>query len=70
VWQCDTDDGRFRLHWWTAQAHSDQLALDPGEASEARWVNAEQFARLEPTFDRHREFFFEVLPALDEKSAP
>jgi 8-oxo-dGTP diphosphatase len=65
VWECDTDDGQFRLYWWTAEPLSEALRLEPGEASEARWVDADAFARLQPTFERHRHFFASVLSALD-----
>lgn len=64
VWECDTDDGSFRLHWWTAPAETGDLRLDPGEASAARWVAAAEFHTLTPTFDGDIPFFEKVLPTL------
>lgn len=64
VWECLTDDGEFLLHWWTADVDSGQLTLDQGEVSDARWVSAEEFMTLAPTFDGDRDFFERVLPSL------
>lgn len=64
VWQCDTHDGSYRLHWWTAEVLGGELALDPGEVADARWVSPHEFGLLEPTFDDDRRFFREILPAL------
>jgi 8-oxo-dGTP diphosphatase len=62
VWQCDTDDGAYVLHWWTAEVSpDDELKVDPGEVAEARWVTAEEYFQLEPTFAGDREFFARVL---------
>ena len=43
VWECPSDDGLFRLHWWTVDTDSAELELDPGEVSEARWVTPAEF---------------------------
>lgn len=64
VWECDTDDGAFRLHWWTAQLLGGELSLDPVEVSEARWLSPGEYERLAPTFAGDHEFFDRVLPAL------
>lgn len=64
VWECDTDDGGFLLHWWTAEADQGPLVLDPDEVSEARWVTVEEFLALEPTFAGDRDFFVRVFPRL------
>ncbi|MEQ7123765.1 NUDIX domain-containing protein [Actinopolymorpha sp. B11F2] len=65
VWECDTDDGQYVLHWWTAEiASSDEMSLDAGEVGEARWVTANEYFRLEPTFDGDHAFFAHVLPRL------
>lgn len=65
VWECDTDDGKYVLHWWTAEiASSGMLTLHPGEVAEARWVTAEEYLQLEPTFDGDHAFFTDVLPAI------
>lgn len=58
VWECDTDDGRYVLHWWTAEpADSAELVLDPTEVAAARWVTPAEFLQLEPTFEGDRSFF-------------
>lgn len=58
VWECDTDDGRYVLHWWTAEpADSAEMELDPSEVAAARWVTPAEFLQLEPTFEGDRYFF-------------
>jgi 8-oxo-dGTP pyrophosphatase MutT (NUDIX family) len=64
VWESETDDGRFRLHWWTARADTGELVPDPGEVGEARWVSPEEFLTLDPVFEGDREFFERILPRL------
>jgi 8-oxo-dGTP pyrophosphatase MutT (NUDIX family) len=64
VWECDTHDGAFRLHWWTARLGDGELRPDPGEVAEARWVRPGEFGRLSPTFPGDHEFFDLVLPTL------
>ncbi len=65
VWECETDDGVFLLHWWAVEVTGGELKLEPREASEARWVDTPEFLELEPTFAGDREFFQRVLPNLD-----
>jgi 8-oxo-dGTP pyrophosphatase MutT (NUDIX family) len=64
VWECDTDDGEYRLYWWTAEVVSGELTLDAGEVSDARWVAPSEFSQLKPTFVGDREFFEKVFPTL------
>lgn len=64
VWECQSDDGEFRLHWWTVDAEPVELELNPAEVSEARWVTPYEFLELEPTFAGDREFFMNVLPGI------
>lgn len=64
VWESETDDGRFRLHWWTANAETGDVVPDPGEVAEARWVTPEEFLSLDPVFEGDREFFERILPTL------
>jgi 8-oxo-dGTP diphosphatase len=64
VWECDTEDGSYRLHWWTAEVTGGALSLDPGEVSDARWVRPHEFDTLAPTFADDRRFFREILPTL------
>jgi 8-oxo-dGTP diphosphatase len=61
VWESRTDDGSFLLHWWLVEEDGVPLTLDPGEVSQAVWVNTEEFLRLDPTFRGGREFFRTVL---------
>ena len=64
VWESETDDRRFRLHWWTAQADTGEVVPDPGEVAETRWVTPQEFLALDPVFDGDREFFERILPEL------
>jgi 8-oxo-dGTP diphosphatase len=65
VWQSETDDGVFRLHWWTAtETGNGTIVPDPGEVSEVRWVTPAEFLTMTPLFDADREFFAQVLPGL------
>jgi 8-oxo-dGTP pyrophosphatase MutT (NUDIX family) len=63
VWECDTDDGGFRLHWWTARAAGDPVP-EPAEVAELRWLPPGEFRLLSPTFAGDHEFFERVLPTL------
>jgi 8-oxo-dGTP pyrophosphatase MutT (NUDIX family) len=65
VWECPTDDGRYRLHWWTAEITGGALAPDGVEVEDARWVTPEEFAELAPTFAADHEFVERILPTLD-----
>ncbi len=65
VWECPTDDGAWRLHWWTATITGNELVPDKNEVAEARWVPRAEFLKLKPTFAGDREFFERVLPTLD-----
>ncbi|HEV3472037.1 MAG TPA: NUDIX domain-containing protein, partial [Actinomycetota bacterium] len=68
VWESPTDDGEWKLLWWTAEVSPGELRLDQQEVAEARWVTPEEFLHLEPTFEGDREFFERVLPTLDAPS--
>ncbi len=64
VWECYTDDGQVRLHWWLARVRSTRLHLAPGEVDESRWVTPEEFIQLTPRFSAHDHFVAEILPGL------
>ncbi|KUJ58798.1 DNA mismatch repair protein MutT [Streptomyces sp. NRRL F-5122] len=64
VWESETDDGVFRLHWWTAAVGTDEVVADPGEVAEARWVTVEEYLAMDLIFDGDREFFERILPGL------
>ncbi|MFE7274669.1 NUDIX domain-containing protein [Streptomyces sp. NPDC057623] len=64
VWESETDDGTFRLHWWTANSETGDVVPDPDEVGEARWVTPEEFLSLDPVFEGDREFFERILPGL------
>jgi 8-oxo-dGTP diphosphatase len=66
VWQSDTDDGRYRLHWWEVIAIDAHAALRPDstEVAETRWASAADWQALQPTFPQHRPFFEQILPRL------
>lgn len=64
VWESETDDRRFRLHWWTADVREGEVVMQPGEVSDTRWVTVGEFLALEPTFAGDREFFERVLPEI------
>lgn len=64
VWESQTDDGMFRLHWWTADAEAGEFVMHPGEVSDARWVTPSEFSQPQPVFAAARVFFDRVLPQL------
>jgi 8-oxo-dGTP diphosphatase len=64
AWTSITDDGRFRLLWWLAEADSGQIAPDPREVAEWRWIEPAEFDAIQPVFEAHRTFFESVLPKL------
>jgi 8-oxo-dGTP pyrophosphatase MutT (NUDIX family) len=65
VWECATDDGTFRLHWWTARVGEGDPAPEPGEVAELRWLRPGEFRGLSPTFTGDHEFIDRVLPGLE-----
>ena len=65
VWECPTDDGTYRLHWWTASAAGMALKPNPAEVGRVRWVDADGFLKLQPSFEGDREFFRSVWPTLN-----
>ncbi|MGW1030170.1 NUDIX domain-containing protein [Streptomyces sp. NPDC002577] len=64
VWESQTEDGAFRLHWWTAEAEEGEVVMQPGEVSDVRWVTRREFSGLQPVFAADRVFFDRVLPRL------
>ena len=64
VWECLTDDGGYRLHWWTVEEDGEPLTLDAGEVAAVKWVTAGEFLALAPSFHGDRDFFRNVLPTL------
>ncbi|MCX4767849.1 NUDIX domain-containing protein [Streptomyces sp. NBC_01275] len=64
VWESQTPDGKFRLHWWMAEAEDVEVVMDPGEVSDVCWVTPEEFSDVQPVFEADREFFDRVLPGL------
>jgi 8-oxo-dGTP diphosphatase len=64
VWESQTDDGTFRLHWWSARADTGEVIPDPDEVAETRWITPEEFPALDPVFEGDLEFFDRILPGL------
>lgn len=64
VWECPSDDGAFRLHWWTAAARTNAFVPNAREVAAARWILPAQFGAFTPTFVADRQFFSEVWPGL------
>lgn len=62
VWECDTEDSGFHLHWWLAEAAEGGLRLDPDEVSDACWIRPEEFTDFAPIFADDRFFFTRILP--------
>jgi len=69
VWECPTDGADFTLHWWLVDVETNDVRLDPAEVAEVRWVTADEFLEMEPTFEGDREFFRRVLPVLGREGA-
>lgn len=65
VWECLTDDGGYLLHWWVVEDGGELIRPAPDEVAGMRWVDAEGFLALYPTFEGDRRFFREILPILD-----
>lgn len=68
VWECETDDGDFILHWWLADA-AGKPRPDPLEVASVRWMTRDEFLRQEGTFQADREFFRTVLPTVTSPGA-
>lgn len=54
VWESQTEDGMFRLHWWLAEAEEGEVVMQEGEVIDVRWVTAQEFARLHPVLAADR----------------
>jgi 8-oxo-dGTP diphosphatase len=59
---CPSSDGRWRIRWLEATLESGESGREPltlraDEVAEARWLLAEEAARLEPMFAATRAFF-------------
>lgn len=67
VWGCVSDARTYYLHWWLAEYVRGDLALDPREVSDARWILPAAYGQLENTFEGDRQFFARVFPGLLEK---
>jgi len=64
VWENVSTRGTFILHWWMAEFVGGELALNPAEVSDARWLTVDEICRMDGTFEGDREFYLNVLPAL------
>ena len=67
VWENISTGGIYRLHWWLAEYVAGELALDAREASDARWITAEEISELK-IFQGDREFYRKVLPSLTRET--
>ena len=67
VWECLSIDGRFRLHWWTAEllASESDLAPDSREISELRWLRPEELDEVDGLLDAEERYLGKVLAELD-----
>jgi 8-oxo-dGTP diphosphatase len=65
VWRCPSDDQRYLLHWWLAEALTGPLDPDPAEIAAMRWVTAAEYLALSPGFASHRPFFASRWALLD-----
>lgn len=68
VWECLTDGGEYRLHWWLVSEEGGLITPAPAEVSGLKWVDAAAFMALPltQTFEGDREFFRAVFPALPD----
>ena len=58
LWYWERADGSLKLWWWQGRlADGDQeLACDPAEVAEARWVAPRDIGRLHPLLENNLEF--------------
>ena len=58
-WLCDmvSEDGRYRLSWWSAEWIAGDAHAASDEVDEVRWVTLEEMRALEPTFAADLEVF-------------
>lgn len=64
LWRCRSDDGRILIAWWLIERGAGALRPTPREIAELRFVDADEYFRLTPTFLQHHGFFASVLPRL------
>ena len=58
-WLCDmvSEDGRYRLNWWSAELISGDAHAACDEVDEVRWVTLDEMRALEPSFAADLEVF-------------
>jgi NADH pyrophosphatase NudC (nudix superfamily) len=64
VWENVSTRGTFILHWWMADYLGGELALNPAEVSDARWLTVDEICQMDGTFEGDREFYRKILPSL------
>jgi 8-oxo-dGTP diphosphatase len=64
VWENVSMRGTFILHWWMAEYVGGELALNPVEVSDARWLTVDEICQMDGTFEGDREFYRDILPSL------
>ena len=57
IWESVSASGTHTLHWWLAEADGRDLTLDSRSASDARWIEVDGIATLEPICAGARRFF-------------
>jgi len=55
--ECDTHDGRARIHWWLVKTISGEAYLRNDEHSDLRWFTLDELSSLSPFFSQDLEFF-------------
>ena len=57
VWQCQTSNHEYLLHWWIAKWSSGEVVPEPSEVEEFRWLTVPEILQLSPVFADTTYFF-------------
>jgi 8-oxo-dGTP diphosphatase len=57
IWECYTDDKRYRLHWWQVKIVQDTIKPNPHEVKEYGWFNLDEMKTIGKMFPADLHFF-------------
>lgn len=64
VWECFTEDRRYRLHWWFVKVLNDEITINTEEVKDYRWLSFDEMQTIGKMFKADLLFFQEVAPHL------
>ncbi len=66
VWECFTEDRRYRLHWWFVKLVNDEIKVNTAEVKDYRWLSFEEMQGIGKMFEADLSFFQKATPQLPD----